>query len=72
MITDIDIKIGDLVKPADTRGMLSIWPKNKVGLVAEVSADDVDGVRQIFVRWNSDSDWSLEYSDHVEIISEAR
>ena len=64
------MKVGDLVTPAETRGTPSIWPKNRVGFVTEVSADDVDGVRQIFVRWTSDSDWSLEYSDHVEVISE--
>ena len=64
------MKVGDLVKPAETRGALSTWPKNRVGFVTEISADDVDGVKQIFVRWTSDSDWSLEYSDHVEVISE--
>lgn len=66
------MKVGDLVRPSRPRECGAQWRRNRVGVVTEVSADDVDGVSSIFVRWNGNSDWSLEYSDNVEVISESR
>ena len=67
-----EMKVGDLVRPSRPRECGAQWRRNRVGVVTEVSADDVDGVSSIFVRWNGNSDWSLEYSDNVEVISESR
>ena len=66
------MKVGDLVRPAKPREQLSQYRMNITGVVTEVSADDVDGVKQIFVRWTGDSDWSLEYSDQVEALNEIK
>jgi len=64
------MKIGDLVKPI--KWDMGEWRNNEtVGIVTEVSHDaDGNGVNQVFVRWFGHSDWSLEYSDGVEVISE--
>jgi hypothetical protein len=66
------VKVGDLVRPSRPKECGAQWRRNRVGVVTEVSADDAGGVKQIFVRWNGNSDWSLEYSDNVEVISEGR
>ena len=68
------MKVGDLVRPHAPEWKPEWWrEKGSLGIVAEVSADaDDDGVYQIFVRWFGDSDWSFEYSNLVEIVSEAR
>ncbi len=68
------MKVGDLVKPRKPAKKRK-WMREKgsLGIVAEVipHADD-NGVKQIFVRWFGHSDWSCEYSDLVEVISESR
>jgi hypothetical protein len=66
------VQVGDLVKPVSMTK--DHWRNNEtVGIVAEVSHDaGTFGVTQIFVRWFGHSDWSLEYSDGVEVISESR
>ena len=66
------MNVGDLVKP--TKWDTDHWRNNEtVGIVTEVSTDaDDDGVKQIFVRWCGHSDWSFEYSDGIEVISESR
>ena len=68
------MKVGDLVRPHEPEWKPEWWrEKGSLGIVAEVSADaDDDGVYQIFVRWFGDSDWSFEYSNLVEVVSEAR
>jgi len=68
------MQVGDLVIPFKPRKERSWWrAKGRVGIVTEVSHDaDDDGVYQIFVRWFGNSDWSFEYSNLVEVISEAR
>ena len=66
------MKVGDLVKPVSMTK--DHWRgQEKVGIVTEVSSDTAgDGTKQIWVRWFGHSDWSFEYSDGVEIISENR
>jgi len=69
------VKVGDLVVPRKgPDSPADHWRNNEtVGVVTEVSADaDDDGIKQIFVRWSGHSDWSFEYSDGVEVISESR
>jgi len=69
------MKIGDLVTPLKgPDSPADHWRDDEtVGIVTEVSADaDDDGVKQIFVRWFGHSDWSFEYSDGVEVVSESR
>ena len=69
------MKVGDLVIPRKGSDSPTDHWRNgeKLGIVTEVSADaDDDDVKQIFVRWSSHSDWSFEYSDGVEIVSESR
>ena len=66
------MKVGDLVKPISMTK--DHWRgQEKVGIVTEVSSDIAgDGTKQIWVRWCGHSDWSFEYSDGVEVISENR
>ena len=66
------MKVGDLVKPISmTKDHGRGW--KTVGIVTEVSSDIAgDGTKQIWVRWCGHSDWSFEYSDGVEVISENR
>ena len=66
------MNIGDLVRPVSMT--TDHWRgQERVGIVTEISTDaDGDGVKQIFVRWCGHTDWSFEYSDGVEVISEAR
>ena len=69
------MKVGDLVKPRKgPDSPADHWRNNEtVGVITEVSADaDDDGIKQIFVRWCGHSDWSFEYSDGVEVISETK
>ena len=68
------MKAGDLVRPHKPEWKPEWWrEEGSLGIVAEVSADaDDDGVYQIFVRWFGPSDWSCEYSNLVEVVSEAR
>ena len=66
------MNIGDLVRPVSMT--TDHWRgQERVGIVTEISTDaDGDGVKQIFVRSCGHTDWSFEYSDGVEVISEAR
>ena len=66
------MNVGDLVKPVSMTK--DHWRgQETMGVITEVSADaDDDGIKQIFVRWCGHSDWSFEYSDGVEVISESR
>ena len=68
------MKVGDLVIPFKPVKQRDWWrEKGSLGIVTEVSTDAAgDGVKQIFVRWFGHSDWSFEYSNMVEVISEAR
>ena len=69
------MKVGDLVVPRKgPDSPADHWRDDEtVGLVTEVSADTAgDGTKQIWVRWFGHSDWSFEYSDGVEVISESR
>ena len=69
------MKVGDLVVPhKGPDSPADHWRDDEtVGIVTEVSADaDDEGVKQIFVRWFGHSDWSFEYSDGVEVVSESR
>jgi hypothetical protein len=69
------MKVGDLVVPVKPdKWNVDHWRNNEtVGIVTEVSSDTAgDGTKQIWVRWCGHSDWSFEYSDGVEVISENR
>ena len=69
------MKVGDLVKPVNGTGLPSDhWRSNEtIGIVTEVHAARlVGGIHQIWVKWSNHSDFSFEYSDGVEIISEAK
>ena len=66
------MKVGDLVRPVSMTK--DHWRgQETVGVITEVSEDaNDDGVKQIFVRWSGHPDWSFEYSDGVEVVSENR
>ena len=68
------MKVGDLVIPRSDPPNISLPTDGEtVGIVMEVSADTAgDGTKQIWVRWSAHSDWSFEYSDGVEVVSENR
>ena len=69
------MKIGDLVVPIKPdKWDMDHWRNNEtVGIVAEVYEGKLAGdVHQIWVRWFGHCDLSIEYSDGVEVISEAR
>ena len=68
------MKVGDLVIASKSECEPDSWrEEGSLGIVAEVipHADD-NGVKQIFVLWFGHSDWSCEYSNLVEVISEGR
>tara|TARA_Y100000310_G_scaffold49766_1_gene45969 strand:- start:555 stop:722 length:168 start_codon:yes stop_codon:yes gene_type:complete len=55
------MKVGDLVRNVIT---------NRVGLVMELEpSNDYDS---FFVRWMGDYDWSFQFPEDVEVISESR
>jgi hypothetical protein len=68
------MRVGDLVKPAEHHTVDGrAW--DAVGVVVEWD-EAVDSATETlpssgWVRWHAHCDWTMEYADDIEIISEA-